>query len=220
MAETMRHNLPRTRSECSLFDTVHNHDTLFVVNFVQANLDNFGVGGFDGAADEAGLDGQLAMPPVNEHAETDATRTAEIEEAIHGGAHSAARVENVIDEQKIAIVHGERNFARLDDGLRRHCGKIVAVKSDVESADRDFRFGGRANGFCETLSERNAAAADADEREILCASRFFDDFMRQTFESAANFVRGHELAPLDDMHKPPYRNTARERSGNASGPLS
>ena len=197
--------------ECILFNTIHNHDALFVVDFVEADFDNFGIGGFDGAADEAGLDGQFAMAAVDEHAKADAARTAEIEEAVHCGAYGAAGIENVVDKQQISIINGERNFARLDNGLRGDGGKIVAIESDVESADRDFRFGGGANGFRKALGERDAAAANADEREILCAAGFFDDFMRQTFEGAANFVRGHELALLDDAHRTSYRNTGRKK---------
>src|SRR5487761_1403634 len=91
MAEAMRHNLPRMRMECILFNTIHNHDALFVVDFVEADFDNFGIGGFDGAADEAGLDGQFAMAAVDEHAKADAARTAEIEEAVHCGAYRERR---------------------------------------------------------------------------------------------------------------------------------
>src|SRR5487761_911053 len=211
MAETMRHNLPRMRMESDLVDTVHNHDALFVVNFVQANFDNFGVGGFDGATDETGFDGQLTMAAVDEHAKTDAAGATEIEKAVHGGAHGASGIENVIDEEQVSIVDRKRNFARLDNGLRRDGGKIVAVESNVERAHRNFRLGRRADGFREALSERDTATANSDERQILCASRFFDDFMRQTFEGAANFVRGHELALLDDAHRTAYPNTGTKK---------
>ena len=55
-------------------------------------------------------------------------------------------------------------------------------------------------GFRQALGERNAAAADADQREIFGAAAFFHDFMGQTLERAVDFFRGEELSFFYDAH--------------------
>ncbi len=132
--------------------------------------------------------GKFAMAAVNQHAKPDAARAAQIEEAVHRGAHCAAGVEHVVDEQQVAVVNRERDFARLHYGLRGDRGQIVAVKGDIERAHGNLRFGRGANRFCKAFGERNATTPNAYKRQVLGTARVFDDFMGQTFERAANLV--------------------------------
>ena len=67
-------------------------------------------------------------------------------------------------------------------------------------ADRDFHAGEIFDGFRQAFGERNAAAADSDQREVFGAAAFFDDFMGQTVERAADFFRGEELSFFYDAH--------------------
>src|SRR5579859_5333957 len=69
----------------ALFYPVHQDHAFFRVNFAQANFDNFGVAGLYVAADVLRFDGHLAVAAVNQHAERNASRAAEVEEAVHGG---------------------------------------------------------------------------------------------------------------------------------------
>src|SRR5271170_4437105 len=117
------------------------------------------------------------MAAVNQHAETNAFRAAQIEEAIHGGANGAAGVEHVVHDDQIAIIHVEVDFVGVHDRVRTDGGKIVAIQSDVNRANRDFHAGEIFDGFRQALGERNAAAADSDQREVIGAATFFHDFM-------------------------------------------
>src|SRR5271155_2632689 len=125
------------------------------------------------------------MAAVNQHAESDAFGTAQVEEPVHGGANSAAGVEHVVHDHQVAIIHVEIDFVRVDDRLRADGGKIVAVERDVYGADRNFHAGEIFDGFGEAFRERNAAAAHADQREVFGAAAFFHDLMGQTVKRAA-----------------------------------
>src|SRR6185503_7015329 len=56
---------------------------------------------------------QLATTAVGEHHERDARRPAVVEQLVHRGAHRAAAVEHVVDEQQLGAVHVERNLGPL-----------------------------------------------------------------------------------------------------------
>src|SRR5271170_3516690 len=117
------------------------------------------------------------MAAVNQHAESDAFGTAQVEEPVHGGANSAAGVEHVVHDHQVAIIHVEIDFVRVDDRLRADGGKIVAVERDVYGADRDLHAGEIFDGFRQTFGEGDAAAADADQREVFGAAALFHNFM-------------------------------------------
>src|SRR5579863_5546078 len=117
------------------------------------------------------------MAAVNQHAEANALGAAEIEETVHGGANGAAGVEHVVHDYQVAIIHAEIDFVGVHDGLRADGGKIIAVERDVYRADRDLHAGEIFDGFGQAFRERNAAAADSDQREVVRAAAFFDDFV-------------------------------------------
>src|ERR1700730_9179536 len=50
-----------------LFDALHEHDTLFLVGFLQPDFDDLPVAGLDRPAYETGLDREFAMPSVDQH---------------------------------------------------------------------------------------------------------------------------------------------------------
>ena len=185
---------------CIQVDAVHEHHALLFVNFLQADFDDFGVAGRDGAADESGFDGQFAMAAIDQDAHANAFRAPEIEQAVHGGAGGASGVENVVDQHDIAIVHYEWNLGGLHDGLRRDGGEIVAIERDIERADGHFHVRESFDRFREALRQRNAAAAHADQRDICRAAAFFHDFMGQPLQGAIDFFGGEQLPFFDDAH--------------------
>ena len=73
--------------------------------------------------------------------------------------------------------------------MRADRRKIVAIESDIESADRDVNVGDAANLLGQALGKRNAAPANADQREILGTAAIFDDFVRQTAQEYGQFLR-------------------------------
>jgi hypothetical protein len=124
------------------------------------------------------------MSAVDQNAQSNPLWTAEVEKPIHGGTDGASRVEHVIDDYQIATVYREADFRGLHHGLRRHGGEIVAVKSDVERADRDIYFRKAENRSRQALRERHSAPAHADQSEIFGAAAFLDDFVRDSLERA------------------------------------
>ena len=62
------------------------------------------------AADEGGFDGKLAVPAVDQDAEANAFRAAQVEQAVHRGANRAAGVEHVVDDDQIAVIDREGDF--------------------------------------------------------------------------------------------------------------
>src|SRR5580692_788082 len=125
------------------------------------------------------------MAAVNQHAEANAFGAAEVEETVHGGADGAAGVEHIVHDHQVAIIHAETDFVRVHYRLRAHGGKIVAVERDVYGADWNIHAGEILDGFRQALGERNASAANADQREVFGAAAFFHDFMGQTVERTA-----------------------------------
>ena len=114
-----------------LFDTVDKHDALFLVDLAQPHFDNFGGAGLHAAADVLCFDGHFAMAALDKNAERDAPRAPQVEKAVHGGADGAAGVKDVVNEDQVHIVHAEGNVGRLQHGMGRNLGEVVAIESDV-----------------------------------------------------------------------------------------
>ena len=89
---------------------------------------------------------------------------------------------------------GEVDFGGVDDGLDADGGEVVAVEVDVEDADGDFAIFERFDFRGEALGEGHAAAADADEGELIEIFGLFEDFVRQADQGAVDLGRAHELA--------------------------
>src|SRR5688572_25859995 len=81
-------------------------------------------------------DRQLAAAAVGQHHQRDARRPAVVEQLVHGGAHRAAAVEHVVDQQQLAAVDVERDLGALRVVLQAACRVVVAVESDVHQPQR------------------------------------------------------------------------------------
>jgi hypothetical protein len=171
-----------------------------VVDFVEPHFDNFGGARLHVAADVLCFDGHFAMAALDKNAERNAPGAAEVEKAVHGGTDGAAGVEDVVDEDEVHVVNAERDIGRLEYGVGRDFGKVVAIESDVESADGDINAVNAAHGARDALGEGYATAADADECKVFGAARFLHDFVSQALKSTVNFGRGHQLRFFDDTH--------------------
>ena len=123
-------------------------------------------------------------------------RPAEVDERIERGADGTAGVEDVVDQHDDLVVDRLRELGRLDDRLRRDGGEVVAIEGDVEDAERHRRPFHRADLFRHPLADRNAAAADADDDQIVDSTVLFDDFDGHTPDRAVH-ARGVEEFFLD-----------------------
>ncbi len=92
----------------------------------------------------------------------------------------------------------------MSDDCRTACGRhlreIVAIECDVQRADRNIHAVDAAHGASNALGQRNAAAADADQRQAARAAAFFDDLVGEALQGAVDFGRGHQLRFFDDAH--------------------
>jgi hypothetical protein len=184
----------------ALIDAVDEDDALFLINFDEANLDDFAVAGLNGAADVLSFDGHFAVAAIDEHAQRDALGAAEVKQAVHGGANGAAGVKDVVDEDEVHAVHGEGDIRGLQDGLRRHFGEVVAIESDVQSANGNVHSIDSAHGARDPLGERHSAAADADKGQAFCPPTFLHNLVSKALQSAVDFGRGHQLRFFDNAH--------------------
>src|SRR5438132_69893 len=81
------------------------------------------VGG-DGLADDVGVDGELAMPAVDEHGQHDRLRAAEVDQRVERGAHRPSGIEHVVDQHHHFVVDRLGELGRLDHRLRRDGGEV------------------------------------------------------------------------------------------------
>src|SRR5580704_8951960 len=132
-------------------NSIDENDAFLAVNLLQANFNYFSVACFHCSANEGRLDGQFAMAAVDQHTKPDALGAAQIKEAVHGSTNGAAGVKHIVDDNQIAVIHREIDFVGMNDRLRTHGGKIVAVQRDIQSADGDVDAGRIANRFCQSL---------------------------------------------------------------------
>ena len=140
------------------------------------------------------------MPAVDEHAKRDTPGASEIEEAIHGGANGAAGVKDVVDEHEVHPVNAKNNVRRLQDGLGRNFGKIVAIERNVQRADGHIHAIDPAHCLSYALGQRYAAAPYAYQREMLGAAALLDNLMGQALQRAVDLRGGHQLGFFDDAH--------------------
>jgi hypothetical protein len=154
------------------------------------------------------------MSAVNQDAKLNAPGTAQIEQAVHGRADRAASVENVVHNHQFAIVHREVYLSGLDHRLLADCRKVIAVESDIESADRNVRVREAPNLLGQALGKRNAPPSNTDQGEVFGSAALFDDFVRQPAKRPANFFRREQLSFFYDAHFVAHPNT--ECSGFAA----
>ncbi len=112
-------------------------DFLDLVDFLELHFDDLVVGGLHGAADEARLDGQLAVAPVDQHQQLHAGRAAVIEQRVQGGPDGAAGVEDVVHQDDVLAGDRKRDVRGVHHGLVGNGGQVVAVQGDIQDADRD-----------------------------------------------------------------------------------
>ena len=81
----------------------------------------------------------------------------------------------------------------LTTGLISTVREIVAVQIDIQNADRNLAVFERLDLGGQALRQRHAAAADADEGELVQILGLFQNFMRQPDQRPVDLRGAHEL---------------------------
>src|SRR2546423_3023227 len=105
-------------------------------------------------------DRQLPAATIGEHDQRDALRAPVVEKLIHRGAHRAAGIEHVVDQQQIPAGDIERDPAALGIVVQALRVVVVAVERDVHEAERL----GYAEHRVQPLGEPRTAGVNADHR--------------------------------------------------------
>ena len=100
-------------------------------------------------------------------AQLDGFGPAEIGERVERGAHRAAGVQHVVDQDHVDAVDVKGNIGDLDRGLFEGRAVVVAVEGDVQNAGRQFDMFEGVYFFGDALGQKNAARLHADNAEIL-----------------------------------------------------
>jgi hypothetical protein len=121
------------------------------IGFGQADLDIFVAGAGDVLADVIGADGHLAMPAIDEDSQLYGAGSAEVDEGVHGGADTAAGIENVINKHDRLIVDISRDIRTLDSVVAPVCIGVIPVVAEVQGPDGEFGFLVSFYVFCQAL---------------------------------------------------------------------
>ena len=150
------------------------------------------------AAHEARLNRQLAMAAVDQHQKLHARRPAVIEQRIERGANRAAGVQDVVDQNNVLALHRKRDVGRAHHRLDIDGRQVVAVQVDVQDAGRNLTAFECLDLSRQPLRQRNAPAADADERELIEVLGLLEYFVRQPHQRPVDLRSAHELGFFAD----------------------
>jgi len=165
-------------------------DAVDLVDLEQLDLDTFVPGGGQVLADVVGADWQLSVTPVGEDGQLHSLGAAVAEERVDGRADRAAGVEHVVDEDAGHPLEREVERRRADERLgvaRRLTGAnvdVVAVKGDVELAERDLGAAQLGDAAAQPLRERDASGVNADQGDALEIRVPLDDLVRDPRQRA------------------------------------
>ena len=141
-----------------------------------------------------GLDGQLAMAAVDQHGQLHAARPAMVEERVQRGADGAAGVEHIVADHHVAALHIEADRSRRNHRANAGRGEIVAVKLDIEHARVHGPLFDAGDQLAQPFRQRNAAALDPHQGQILAAVALFHDLVGQAHQGALNLRGRHQPA--------------------------
>src|SRR6266540_4600824 len=136
------------------------------VGLLEHDLDHLALGRWHALADVVRLDGNLAVPPVDQHGETNGTRPAEVDQAVQCRADRAPCVEDVVAQDNRAAVQVEIDLGLAQQRLWSDEREIVAVERDVESADGKGLLHeiGQARG--QPCRQRDSPRANTDQSQV------------------------------------------------------
>ncbi len=120
-----------------------------------------------------------------------AGRPAVVKQRVQRGTNGAAGVQHVVHQDDVFAGDREIDFGGAVHGLFGNSREIVAIKIDVEEADRDGEILKILDFFGEPEREGNAAAADSDKGQALQILGFFQDLVGQPHQRAVDLGGAH-----------------------------
>ena len=154
-----------------------------------------------------GLNGQLAMPAIDQHEQLHTARASVVKQRIERGANGAARVQHVVHQDDVASVDVETDVALVHRRARpigrsgrrdrrryraRRSRSVIFSMLPISTARRS------ASGTPRRLMP--------DQSRRCCAPSFLlDDFMRQPHQRPFDFGRRHQPAFGSKLRRFPAR---------------
>ena len=132
------------------------------------------------------------MAAVNQHQQLYAPGTAVVKESVQRSADGSAGVENIVDQNDVAVRDIKADGAGNYDWPNVTGGKVIAVEVDIENSGVDRRFLDSADEVTQALRQRYPATLDAYESQVLTAVIFLDDLVRQPNQRALDFRSRHD----------------------------
>src|SRR5919204_2641574 len=159
------------------------------VHLVDAHVHALVAGGGKVLAHVVRADRQLAVAAVSQYGQLHAFGAAVVEEGVDGGAHGAAGVEHVVDEddrdavQREVDVRGEYHRLAVPGA---HAG-VVPGEGDVEVAERDRSTDQLLHALVQPCRDHRSSPVDPDDCDPLPA-RLLNDLVRDPHEGTANIL--------------------------------
>ena len=160
---------------------------------LQPNLDARPARGRHVLADVVRLVRQLAVSAVDEHDELNGPRAAEVDQRVERGANRPPGVEHIVNEQNHPVVDVEGNLGAPDERLRADglAHQVVAIQRDVERAGGHVGIRDAIELHGNPSRQRDAALADADERQVIDAAVALDNLVGDARERSRHAVGVH-----------------------------
>ena len=147
-------------------------------------------GGRDVLADVVGADRQLPVPAVDQHGQTDRAGSAELGQRVERGADRPAVEQHVVDEDDDLVVDAPAGHHGVLQGAGRPAAQVVAVHRDVQRADGHVGAGlDAADPLGDALRQRDTAAGDAEQDQIVGALLPFEDLVGDPGQRTSDVVR-------------------------------
>jgi hypothetical protein len=139
------------------------------------------------------LNWQFPPAAIDQHAQEDAGRPAEVGQLIERSAHSASGITHIIDNDHSAIIDAvDRQPGLAQNRTRPDRRQIVAIECDVQSADWRTGSFGALDLISESISKLNASALHTNENQVGYAGIELDDLTSHTGESALHCALIHQ----------------------------
>ncbi len=121
---------------------------------------------------EVGLDGQLTMSAINQHGQSNSSRSAQVANRVERRANGSSREQHIVDQDNLGTVHGKSDLRAAEHGPAAAAAQVVPIERDVHRAHEDLVIGQESQFLGQTLSQWNTAGPHADqvERQIATAS--------------------------------------------------
>src|SRR6516165_9212115 len=117
--------------------SVSDHNRIGTIHLGQAYVHALTFRRFDIFAHIVRANGHLVLAAVHQYGQLNRLRAAQVSQRVKRGAHGAARVQNIVDQHHPLAVERKRNIATEQPRISGAALAVVAIRRDVEGANRD-----------------------------------------------------------------------------------